>query len=71
MVLRSRILMGLPLPLPVGCRELWEAEAGSGGGAVPWRDSVRERGDFENCFVVARGAVRSAVSAVVQRTMRL
>jgi hypothetical protein len=24
---------------------------------VPWRDSVWGRGDFENCFGVARGAV--------------
>jgi hypothetical protein len=36
---------------------MWEAEAGIGGGAVPWRGSVRGRGDFENCFGVARGAV--------------
>jgi hypothetical protein len=36
---------------------VWEAEAGSSGGAVPWCDSVRGRGDFENCFGVARGAV--------------
>ena len=48
---------GLPASASRWLEGVWEAEAGSGGGTVPWCDSVRGRGDFENCFGVARGAV--------------
>jgi len=61
--------MGFRLPLPIGCRGVWEAEAGSGGSdAVPWRDLVREPGYFENCAGIAR---RAAMGSVVQRAARL